>query len=231
MKYLKRFDEELNVRTYRNAAKRLSDLGDKERSGKLDKYSNEVLFDKIRINYLKNVDRVKKNGKVNIYLTGINTVEYYFEIYTMFEKDSYGERIYINFGIKFYPVDFDKFIEKESEHTSKENILSWFYDDGSLLDSFDYFNIQYDITDDGMMCEFVSIEIGTPGTIKIIDRKSGHKIKKELLDHIIENKDKLYDYFDTKLGYGIDYGFDIDDMINDVRNYSVNKFYLATHKN
>jgi len=214
MKYLKRFNEELKPYTYLNTARKLRKLGDKERSTDLENHASlmawkESTKDKSDKDIISVIDYESGGEVIEVY------VDVFFDI--DFTKENFNESdgcIFINFLIDFYPVNF--------EETKNSEIYLGKYG------GFNSFELVIDLNKNNF--DINRINFYTDSGFGIKDRKSGHRIKKLILKEIIDKKDVIEEFLISDTLLNINYGLEHEDIYNYVKNYSVNKLYLNTHK-
>ena len=127
MRYLKRFDEELNTQTYKNAATGLNKLGHTKRADDLNAWADTVKEKEEARKLKEMIDLYSKHGVFNINLGGTVIGNFYlwlaFDDYQSNEDWQYwqedgrfsGDSLWLNLDICLLPADqetFEKCVNK-----------------------------------------------------------------------------------------------------------------------
>jgi hypothetical protein len=210
MKYLKRFNEELKKSTYTRAANKLFKMGADRRASRLVKHS------------------LKENGILNIEMNNY-TDKYYFEVYNNFDI-SLDDYVYqeedgnknITFNLIF-KIDFTIINDNYKEIAGKGMDI---YND-VITDPFTVISLPIKLDDDDSVVKYGNIHFDD---FKTVDKRSANIIRKHLIRCVEEERDYLNEKFVEGENLGIDYAFDVDDLINYIKTYNTNKLYLQYHK-
>jgi len=246
MKYLKRFNEELDPMTYKRAASKLRKKGHVKRAEDLESWSQEM---DNKLSYQKweeNIKRLKEFGSYKL------------------EIDVYGEKLVGDFYLDLVP-DRDSFGES-LEYLREDGVVFWFGiiivpSTRELLDKCidflpesDFGNggfwgmslsifVKYDDSTAGLNVErffLDNYDESLSGNASIKDRRSANRFRKLIID-IFSKKDLNYPsgytdydniwdlwelYFGARLGLSGDYGWEPEHIADYFKNEtSVNDFY------
>jgi len=246
MKYLKRFNEELNPFTYRKAANKLRKKGHVKRADDLDSWSQEMDTKLSLKKWEDQVEKMKEFGtyKLEIEVSGEKIVgDFYLELVP--DRDAFTDSlqylrddgIYFWFGIIIIPTTkelLDKCINFLPEND--------FGNGGFWGMSFTIF-VKYDPDTTGLKVEnfyLDNYDTSVSGDVSIKDRKSANRFRKLIIDIFGDKNlnypsgytdfDTIWDlwdlYFGANLGLSGDYGWESNDMADFFKKHtSANDFY------
>jgi hypothetical protein len=246
MKYLKRFNEELDPFTYRKAANKLRKKGHVKRADDLDSWSQEM---DTKLSLKKWEDRVEKMKEFGTYKLEIEVSDekivgdFYLELIP--DRDAFADDlqylrddgIHFWFGIIIIPTTkelLDKCIN--------------FLPDGDFGNggfwgmSFTIF-VEYDTDTTGLKVKNFSLDnydTSLSGDVSIKDRRSANRFRKLIIDIFSDKNlnypsgytdfDTVWDlwdlYFGANLGLSGDYGWESNDIADFFKKHtSANDFY------
>ena len=108
MKYIRRFNEELNIRTYRSASDKLKEIGHINRHNRLKEWSDKVELDNEERNRNKVLNRLKEVG--------------YFKMnYLSKDKIVMTGNFYIDIG----GLDADNFVYNYLDNCNDDGVFNW----------------------------------------------------------------------------------------------------------
>jgi hypothetical protein len=235
MKYLKRFNEELNASTYRRAARKLKKKGHVKRANDLDDYANLTERKDSFIKWEELKDKLSSYGsyKLNISnnnesLTGDFYLDFYYPNGMLIDSYEPGEdNIMISIFFNIIPLDEDMIDELEDLHEELEFINGSF--NGGVI-SFECFinnDSKIEIKEFNLD-NFINSLTNTK--ITLCDRVSANRFKR-LLINILNGKEieEIYNTMEEEilmsLGFSAEYGFKIEKLAEYVNNISVNDLY------
>jgi len=250
MKHLKRFNEELKNQTYRNAAKKLAELGHVKRSDNLKNYLSEIEVKKDFNKWKSNVSTFEKYDKVRILIKDPKSkniiIDNYFYLdifcdFTSFE-DSYSEYKENNGGsflffIGLIPADEECYnlCKKTFKKHSLEDMNNGFIFGLSL-------DIYFDIIDHVVNINRLNLfdyDPSVSGHVNFADRAGVVKLKNRLKE-MFSNPDlnypsaytdieDFYHKFESSVlasaGFSSDYGFSMEDVANFIQGISINRIW------
>lgn len=234
MKYLKKFNEELNSSTYYQAGIRLFHSGQKERGQKLIKHSEDLIIENMRKEFSK-FGTFDFNVKVNNGNKFTGKFHLNIILDTMILENYDIENIYgIPFTIGAIPAD-DKTLDLCIRNFPEPDIGNGFF--WALL-----MQINFNIESSGM--EFTSIHLENydetlTADFRIADRATAGKFRSLLIKMFTENTDypsgyrnyeNSYELIDKKvgaeLGFTSEYGFTPDKLLKFVKSYPANRLLV-----
>jgi len=246
MKYLKRFNEELDPMTYKRAAYKLRKKGHVKRAEDLESWSKEM---DNKLSYQKweeNIKRLKEFGtyKLEIDVDGEKLVgDFYLDLVP--DRDAFGDSLdYIrqdgntfSFGIIIVPTT------KELLDKCIEFLPDGDFYNGGFWGMWFFIEVKYDSSSTELYVDkftFENYDESLSGDISIKDRRSANKFRKLIID-IFSNEnlnypsgytdfDNIWDlwtlYFGARLGLSGDYGWEPEHIADYFKNEtSVNDFY------
>jgi hypothetical protein len=232
MKYIKLF-EELSPSVYKNAGKKLIDIGQIKRGNKLINYSqkSDTIYDfNIFFNVFEDLEIIDNYStevkayfsRVQIYLDGDfledTSVE---EIIEKFEKDDNNTTI--SMGMDFYFNLTDEDVKKNNFESKEINTFSidveLYKERNEISDDNHRYKISIDPPND-----FVSLNNDTFDCGTIASRRSGNKLKNLIKYYLLDQNTLVHD-FNTFLG-GTTKQY--SNFIKDVDNININKLCRDT---
>ena len=233
MRYIKLF-EELSPSVYKNAGRKLIDIGQIKRGNKLINYSQKsdtiydfnIFFDIFNDNHevtdSYSMEVKAYFSRVQIYLDGDfledTSVE---EIIEKFERDNDNTTISVGMDFYFYLTDED--VKKNNFESKEINTFSidveLYKEHNEISDDNHRYKISIDPPND-----FVSLNGDTFDCGTIASRKSGNSLKK-LIKYYLLDQNVLVHNFNTFLG-GTTKQY--SNFIKDVENININKLCRDT---
>lgn len=250
MKYLKRFNEELNPSTYMSAARKIKrQIGDMPRAKRLEEWAQKMEMDESMKKWKENLETFSKYGtfKFNIVNPDTNeklTADFLLEVgfdTLMFEdnyecekdgKDNFSSMFPFYLGL--IPLD------EETIQKCEEIMPSAEFGNGFYWGSF--FSINFTVKSDNVNItgfDFDDYDSSQSGNVSIADRASAGRFK-TLMKSILTDKDFGYPsrYTDANSLYEVlersilaecsmssDYGFKLEDIANYISTVSPNALY------
>ena len=197
MKYLKKFNEELNPNTYRRAASKLKKMGgfNIDRAKNLTDWAEKREADDSIIKWKKNIEEFSKFGKFKLNIANKFTGDFY--LYLNFSRDSFldeyapveegGEyELRLGFFIGAIPVDEETRV-KTLETVIEDDFGNGFIWSNMLSIGLKIIPGSYEITD--MALEDYDEEL--TGGVELADRASAGRLR-SLLVSLFENPNLNY---------------------------------------
>jgi hypothetical protein len=247
MKYLKRFNEELNPMTYQRAAWKLKKKGHIGRAKELEDWSHKREKDESMIKWEKRVEEMSKFGTYKLNIKNKDTGKVFtgdFHLELIMDRDSFADQLddmksegkgdfFITVGI--IPTN-KEVLDKCEEIMPEPEFYNGFYWGMFIIMKFDL----------GTSLEFKSFELDNydssmAGEVSIADRGSAGRlrnlIKKLFTDPSLNypsgyrDFDSFYDMIQQKfcIEYGLsaDYGFDVEQVADFINTLSANDMYKS----
>jgi hypothetical protein len=247
MKYLRKFNEELNTSTYRRAARELLKQSpfNKDRADKLNKWADRKDLAEAVIAWEENKKMFSKFGTINLQITNDEKFIGKFHLFINFDRDAFAEEFEYN---KEQGDDFDMpltfFIgaipaDQETLDNCLNNMPENDFGNGffwtNVLSILMIFKGGHVKIHDIKMDEYDS---GCTGDVNIIDRAGAQTIKRIIYNIFSDPKygypsgyndfDNFYEMFDAKIlaecGLSSEYALSMDQVSDFLRTISANKF-------
>ena len=233
MKYLNSYNE-LNSSTYRNAARKLAELGHKDRSKELKDWSKKVKIDEDLGRWESNINQYAKFGTYKLNIVSGNkklTGDFYLTLGFIDGSDD------ISFFIGIIPTTRD-LIDKCENTMPDPSFSNGFY--WGMI-----FSMDYDIEDGRVIlknAEIINMDEDINGIVSIADRASAGRFK-TLLKKIFSDPnlnypshyrgmESIWEELESVIlsqgGLSSDYGFKLEDVANYISKISPNELYRST---
>lgn len=246
MKYLKRFNEELNPMTYRRAAKKLDDIikstpsmamaiDAKRRSDDLKKHSLDIEKKQYYELWKKQNKYFGEFGEFDFIIDGSNEPFYIVlvpEIDSTIESwEDYQDKksCYLSFAVGLIPVDDEQYQRLIRRYDAYNGFIWGFWA-----------VINYDIINSEVQFKGIDLDIYEIDDIQVGNRKTANKLKKLLIDILSDKEfypsghtdvDNMYDKIERDIIQGlnisIDYGIDMDRIKNDISRLNYMNFFIG----
>lgn len=248
MKYIKRFNEELNPQTYRNAARRLDKIGKHTRSADLINWADKVEIDNNLQKWNDMVDRFQKFGKFKISLTNRSNSPFYkitgdFYLLLDMNRDAFGDSLddiksdgegEFWIGIGIIPADIET-LNKCIEMLPDPDLGNGFFWAMFLQLNFTLNAGELKMT----TWELLNYDENISGKVSFADRGSANRFKMLLVKIFSDPNfdypsgyndfDSFYTMFDAIfcINYGMSslYGLEPETVANFIRQISPNEMY------
>lgn len=245
MKYLKRFNEELNPQTYRNAARKLKKMGHEGRADSLNQWADKVEQTGEIKKWEDNLPKYSEFGIFKLKITNPETNESFtgdFALDIFFDSDAFVDTHDESVGGSF--VFFINMLPTSKELMDKcESLMPCAELNGGGYPGI-IFGIDYSIKDDTVKFDKWALDPydeSLSGFVTFVDRSSANKFKslfkKILTDSSLQypsgyrNADKIYDVLERSIlienSFSIDYGFSLEDLANYIGGINVNELYKS----
>lgn len=240
MKYLKRFNEELNPSTYFRAARKLTKMGHHDRAKDLKDWGLEVENREEMDKWTKNIEEYSQFGVFKMTIKNEDgesiTGDFYLDI--TFDDMSFSDDPEDGFAF------FVAMIPKSKKIIDKYNKLCPDFDFGNGSIWGKIFILKYNIVDEKVefdKWELWDYDSGMNGEISFSNRASANKFKNLLIkittdpdlrypsgytDHV-EAWDKMTASILGEASFASDYGFELEDMAKYIRTISPNLLYTT----
>jgi hypothetical protein len=247
MKYLKRFNEELNPGTYRSAAYKLKKKGHMGRAKELEDWSHKREKDESIIKWKKAIQEMSEFGTYKLNVKNPDSGESFtgdFHLELIMDRDAFGDQLddmksdgsgefFLTAGI--IPTS-QEVLDRCEEIMPEPEFGNGFYWGFCIIMNFEL----------GNSLEFKSFEIGhydssMSGEVSIVDRGSAGRLKNLLKKMFTDpslnypsgyrDVNNFYDLVQNKfcIEYGLssDYGFDVEQVSDFINTLSVNDMYKS----
>lgn len=241
MRYLKRFNEELNSQTYLSAARKLQKMGHSDRSKQLKDWAIKTEHKENLVKWKRNIDEYSKFGEFKVNVKNPETGEILtgdFYLFINFDELQFSDDP--ESGIAF----FIGLIPKTEDLIDKYMELC---DDSDFGNGFFWakiFCLEYSIDDDQVKFEKWNLwdyDSEMNGEISFANRASANKFKTLMVKittdpnlqfpsgytDYIEMWDKLTSSILGDAGWASDYGFELQDIAKYIRTISPNLLYTT----
>jgi hypothetical protein len=249
MKYLKRFNEELDPQTYKRAARKLRKLGHEGRAKELEDWSNKRQIDEGLLLWKENVKRFSKFGKFKLNIKNPKTDEkltgdFYLDL--ILDRDSFGESLQDFINDKKGSFWIAGGIIPANEETLNKCMVI-LPDPDDLNNGFFWaLSLSLDFIIESNTIKFNNYELSDydsslSGNVSIADRASANRLR-ILLKNMFGNPN--YDYpsgyrdfdnfyemvwnvFGAQYGLSSDYGFSPELITDFINSMSPNEMYKS----
>jgi hypothetical protein len=240
MKYLKRFNEELNPQTYRKAARKLRKMGHEKRAKDIEDWADLS-------KWKENIEEYSKFGKfkLNILTEDGQRLNDDFFLCIQIDRDYFGDSIdgikedeegEFLFFIGMIPTNRET-IDKCEKTLPDSDLNNGFYWAMTLMLSFEL----KDSTIKFINYKLDNYDTGISGDVSFADRASAGRFK-TLLKNMFSNKDynypsgytdfdnfydMIYNVFGAEYGLSSDYGFSPEVITDFINTISPNEMYKS----
>lgn len=254
MRYLKRFDEELNVSTYRSAERKLKQLikdkpvlakavGAEERAKNLADWSKNIESIQILNKWKKHQEEYKKFGEFNFELSRPGAPSVKAKVYSFYlaleceyesmfdfwdEQEDNNRNISFQFFTGLIPKNLEDIEEIKQLYTND-------FFNGFFFGSWIYIN--YEVINSELNFRGLSIR-DYETSVQVADRRTANSLKRLLVNcfdskfdypsgysDITNMYDKIEHSVIQPLDLSINYGLDMDRIKEDIQNLPVINFY------
>jgi hypothetical protein len=247
MKHLKKFNEELKPSTYLTASKKLKKLGHERRSKELEMWGKEVENRVSNEKWKKNIETYSSFGKVTIKFMKKKSEVFRGDFYLTFTFDDTDNEYsiieakksggYFDFKIQFavglIPVD------EETLQKCLSKFPESYFGNGFFWGN--WVGLEYKVENEKINFNKISIypyDEELTFSPELVDRRGALFLKKSLMACLDEGQDYpssdtrfqimydlLYRCICQECEMLVDYDFDIERVLNDVKGYSHNYFF------
>jgi hypothetical protein len=246
MKHLRRFNEELDPMTYRRAAGKLDKI-DKEspkkgkaidakrRSNDLKQHAKEIENKEHYRRWKKEIETYKEFGEFDFILEEGGAPETFYialipELDSITESwDGENSSITFSFGGGIIPMNDEQY-SRLTKLYDVYNGFIWAF----------WIMVDYDIEDEKFKFKGISMDTYEIDDLQIANRKTANNLKKLLVNIFEDGKfypsahtdiDNSYDKIQKEIIQGlnisIDYGFEMDNIKNDISKSTYKDFFIA----
>jgi hypothetical protein len=246
MRYLRKFNEELDPQTYRRAASKLAKI-EKESPKKGKAIDAKRRADDLR-QHAQEIEKKEHYGK---WEKEIETYKEFGEFDFIIEEGGDPETFYLALIPELYSTT-------ESWNDGEENLISFSFAGGiiptnkeqysRLTKLYDAYNgfiwafwimIDYDVKNSEIKFKGITMDIYEIDDLQVANRKTANNLKRLLVD-IFDDKfypsahndvdnahDKIQREIIQGLNLSIDYGFEMDNVKNDISRTSYTDFFIS----
>lgn len=245
MKYLRKFNEELDPMTYRRAAHKLDKIEKespkkgkaidaKRRADDLRQHAQEIENKENYRKWKKEIETYKEFGEFDFILEEGGSPETFYialipEIDSTTESWTDGENnsISFSFGGGIIPMNDEQYSRLAQSYDAYNGFI-WAF----------WIIIDYDIENDEIKFKGITMDTYEIDDLQVANRKTANNLKKLLVNIFndefypsahsdVDNAhDKIQKEIIQGLNLSIDYGFEMDDVKNDINKSTYADFYI-----
>lgn len=248
MKYLKKFNEELDPSTYLSASRKLKKLGHERRSKELEAWGKEAENRVSKEKWKKNIETYSPFGKATFKFMSGKSEVFRGDFYLIFTfDDTLNHESIIDAkeesgGYFNFPIQFAVGLIPSDEETLKKCLSKFpepYFENGFFWSN--WVNIFYKVENEKLSFSKVSYDPYDEGQTlspELVDRRGALTLKKSLMACLDEDvdypssDDRYHTMHDLvfrcicqQCEMLVDYNLDMEKMLNDVKEYSHNYFF------